>query len=31
MTRTIVNAVLVRNGHVLLARRSAHRAAYPGL
>ena len=29
--RTIVNALLARNGAVLLARRSAHRAAYPGL
>lgn len=31
MARTIVNAVFVRNDAVLLARRSAHRAAYPGL
>ena len=31
MARTIVNAVLIRNGAVLLARRSAHRASYPGL
>ena len=31
MVRTIVNAILVRNGAVLLARRSAHRAAYPEL
>jgi mutator protein MutT len=31
VARTIVNAVLVRNGAVLLARRAAHRAAYPGL
>lgn len=31
MARAIVNAVLVRNGAVLLARRSAHRASYPGL
>ena len=30
MARTIVNAVLVRNGAVLLAKRGAHRAAYPG-
>lgn len=31
MARTVVNAVLVRDGAVLLARHSAHRAAYPGL
>lgn len=31
MSRTIVNAVLVRDGAVLLARRSPHRATYPGL
>lgn len=30
MARTIVNAVLVRGGTVLLAKRGAHRAAYPG-
>jgi 8-oxo-dGTP diphosphatase len=29
--RNIVNALLVRDGMVLLARRSPHRAAYPGL
>jgi mutator protein MutT len=29
--RTIVNALFVRDGMVLLARRSPHRAAYPGL
>ena len=28
--RNIVNALFVQNGMVLLARRSAHRAAYPG-
>ena len=27
----LVNAVLVRNGQVLLARRATHRAAHPGL
>ena len=31
MARTVVNAVFIDNGAVLLARRSAHRAAYPGL
>lgn len=31
MPRVIVNALLVRDGAVLLARRSRHRAAYPGL
>lgn len=31
VVRTIVNAVLVRDGAVLLARRALHRAAYPGL
>jgi mutator protein MutT len=31
VARTIVNAVLVRNGAVLLAKRSAHRTSYPGL
>lgn len=30
MARTIVNAILVRNGTLLLARRSVHRKAYPG-
>lgn len=29
--RTIVNALFVRDGMVLLVRRSPHRAAYPGL
>jgi 8-oxo-dGTP diphosphatase len=29
--RNIVNALFVRDGMVLLARRSTHRAAYPGL
>jgi ADP-ribose pyrophosphatase YjhB (NUDIX family) len=29
--RHIVNALLVRNGDVLLARCSSHRSAYPGL
>jgi 8-oxo-dGTP diphosphatase len=29
--RNIVNGVLVRQGTVLLARRSLHRKAYPGL
>ena len=29
--RNIVNALFVRNGTVLLARRSPHRGAYPGL
>lgn len=31
MARVVVNAVLVRGGEVLLARRAAHRKAYPGL
>jgi 8-oxo-dGTP diphosphatase len=31
VARTVVNAVLIDNGAVLLARRSAHREAYPGL
>jgi len=31
MARTIVNAVLVRSGAVLQARRAAHRPSYPGL
>jgi len=29
--RNIVNAIFMRKGMVLLARRSAHRSAYPGL
>jgi 8-oxo-dGTP pyrophosphatase MutT (NUDIX family) len=29
--RTIVNALLVRDGCILLARRALHRRAYPGL
>jgi 8-oxo-dGTP diphosphatase len=29
--RTIVNALFVRDGMVLLARRSPHRSTYPGL
>ena len=31
MARTVVNAVFVRDGAVLLARRGPRRAAYPGL
>jgi ADP-ribose pyrophosphatase YjhB (NUDIX family) len=31
MGRVIVNAILIRDGAVLLAKRSAHRKAYPGL
>lgn len=31
VARTVVNAVFIDNGAVLLARRSAHREAYPGL
>ena len=31
MARNIVNGLLVRRGEILLARRSPHRRAYPGL